>query len=394
MAKALRGLFQRGPEMIKEALTEFALSSTRFNKAWKHDRMATVGGSEIGRCAREIYWRKKAGSKEIEDEKDEERWGARIRGTVMEKYFWNLAMKKKFGKKLLYSGDDQTTLVDKYLSATPDGLVVDQPRDCLAHLGVPDIGPGRCFVIECKTIDPRINLTKEKEENAFQTQVQLGLFRTKTKWRPEVAIISYMDASFWNEVMEFVVRFDQKVFDHAHKRATIIKTADRPEELKPEGWIAGGSDCEYCTFTKACGVVRRSVPDKENIQANPQLVAEITDLCREHEQIALRIEKDTAILNEKKQEIKDRLREKNLRRIPKVVVWSAVKGRQSYDYVKIKEAAVQAGVDVEQFSTVGEPTDRMQVLVSPEALPPIPERMVDHMSPKTNSRSRRSPRSP
>ena len=39
---------------------------------------------------------------------------------------------------------------------------------------VPDIGPSRCVAIECKTIDPRINLSEPKTEHTFQAIVQLG----------------------------------------------------------------------------------------------------------------------------------------------------------------------------------------------------------------------------
>lgn len=371
--------------MIKEALTEYATKSRTLNRTWSTDRLKTIGASEIGKCAREMYWRKIAHDGRDADFSSRDRWGARVRGTIMEDKFWYHAMRRKFGKNLLYAGPNQVTLTDGYLSATPDALVVNQPRDALAHLGIPDIGEDRCFAAECKTIDPRVNLTQAREENAYQAQVQLGLFRTKTKHRPIVNVISYIDASFWDEVMEFPITFSDRVFDQAHARAVKIKTATDPRELKPEGWIAGGGDCEYCPFTRACGVVRRSVPEAE-VAADPQFIAEISDLSREHEQIALRIERDTVLLNEKKQEIKDRLRDKKVRRIPKVVVWSSVKGRQSYDYVKIKQAAIDAGVDVEQFSTVGEPTDRLQVLVSPEELPSIPERVVDHIGTKKKSR--------
>jgi hypothetical protein len=43
--------------------------------------------------------------------------------------------------------------------------------------------------------------------------------------------------------------------------------------------------------------------------------------------------------------------------------WSEVKGRQSYDNKAIKQAAIDAGIDVEQFSTVGEKTDRLLIQI-------------------------------
>ena len=69
-------------------------------------------------------------------------------------------------------------------------------------------------------------------------------------------------------------------------------------------------------------------------------------------------------------EIKNRLREKGLRRVPGVVTWSPVKGRAGYDNKGIQQAAVAAGVDIEQFATVGEPSDRLQILIGPKGLVP------------------------
>ena len=47
------------------------------------------------------------------------------------------------------------------------------------------------------------------------------------------------------------------------------------------------------------------------------------------------------------------------------LAWTNVKGRESYDNKAIREAAAKAGVDVEQYQTVGEPTDRLTISVSP-----------------------------
>lgn len=344
--------------MIKEILDKYA-KSRAFEKAFAMDRLRTVGASEIGRCAREMYYRKTEGRVD-DDYKD--RWGAKVRGTVMEEVFWQKAMEKKFGKNLLFSGKKQTTFADKYLSATPDGLVINQKRDVLKGLGVPDIGPSGCFVIECKSIDPRVNLVKSKEEHAFQAQVQMGLLREFTVYMPEYAVISYIDASFWDEVMEFVIKFDQSIYDSAHSRAVKIKTADGPHELKPEGWIAGGGDCEYCAHTKACGIIRRSVPEVE-AAADPQFVAEITDMCREFARLDAEADKNLAKMNALKQDIKDRMREKSVRKIPNVVSWSPVKGARRLDQKSITEAAIAAGIDVELHKKTGEPTDQLRVLI-------------------------------
>ena len=351
--------------MIRDTLDKYVQATDR---QWKHDRTKTVGASEIGQCARRTAWMKR---KQGNSPGHVDSWGARVRGSVIESHFWHPALKKRFGKDLLYAGAKQKSLIAPPLSATPDGLVCNLKPDALRHLGIKDI-QSDCILVECKTIDPRVNLIKEKEENAYQVQVQLGIVREKTKHRPEYALISYIDASFWNEILEFPVKFDSRIYQGAKDRAHKILTQD-PKSLPPEGWIAGGHECEYCPFTKPCGIIRRSVPEKE-AAADPQFVAEITDACQERCNLDNQIEELQARLNAKDQEIKDRLREKGVRRIPRVVVWSAVKGRKAYDNVALREAAAKAGVDIEAFSTVGEPSDRLQIFpIAGRASPATPE---------------------
>jgi hypothetical protein len=342
--------------IIKAALDAYAKSKA-LEKTFLLDRTRTIGASEIGQCARRMYWVKTEGQVDP-DHKDG--WGARVRGNIIEDKFWLPAMTKRFGRSLLLSGKKQTTVADGYLSATLDGLVTDQPRDLLAALGVPDIGPGKCIVVECKSIDPRVNLAQAKQEHVLQTQTGMGLIRELTKYKPEYALVSYIDASFWDDVDEFAVKFDAALYERMHGRAVMIKTASGPGDLKPEGWIAGGKECEHCPFTKPCGVVRRSLPEQE-LAADPQFVAEITDLCREHEALRAELAEVEAELNEKKDEIKNRLRAKSVRKLPGLVTWSPVKGKSSTDNKALKQAAIAAGVDVSQFETTGDPTDMLLV---------------------------------
>jgi hypothetical protein len=46
------------------------------------------------------------------------------------------------------------------------------------------------------------------------------------------------------------------------------------------------------------------------------------------------------------------------------VTWSSVKGRQSFDHKGIREAAAAAGVDLAQYETVGQPTDRLLIRIA------------------------------
>lgn len=344
--------------MIKEILDEYA-KSPAMAKAFLMDRMRTIGASEIGLCARRVSWTK---SGTPHDPDHVEGWGARMRGTVMEEYFWEPALKRKYGKNLILSGKKQTTIQDRYLSATIDGLVINQPRNALAALGIPDIGPSGCFLVECKSIDPRVNLTEAKNENIMQTQAGMGLFRELTQYKPDYAVLSYMDASFWDDVDEFAIKFDPQLYDKMHERAVVTKTS-KGEELKPEGWIAGGKECEYCPFTKRCGITRRRVPEQELV-ADTQFVAEMTDLCREHEELKKELDEITAELNAKKDQIKNRLREKQVRKLPGIVSWSAVKGASRMDNQALIAAAKAAGINPEEFKVTGDPTDMLRVTLA------------------------------
>lgn len=345
--------------IIRSALDAFANSaSSKFG-----DRSNTVGASDVGQCARKTYWLKNEGDPQHGAPRDPDyvdSWGAKMRGTVFEDQFWEPALRAKFGDRLLFAGKEQKTFVSGFLSATPDGLLTGLAPDEVAP------GSGPEVMVECKTADPRTNLTEAKAENVYQTHIQMGLVRELTPYKPTHSILSYTDASFWSEGKEFVIPFDQKVFDAGKARAVQIMTATNAADLKPEGYISGGRECEYCPFTRACGIERRKGPAEEGV-ADPQFVAEIADLAGLIRRLDIFGKQNDAELRELQEQMRQRLRAKGVRKIPSVVTWSAVKGRPSYDNKAIREAAIEAGVDVEQFSSVGEPTDRLQITLPKSA---------------------------
>lgn len=345
--------------MIKEALAAYATSNER---VWTTDRSQTVGASEVGQCARKVFWLKNEDDATYGVPRDagyEDTWGARVRGTVMENEFWYPAMKASYGSRLKFAGPDQKTFVSGFLSATPDGLLTGMAPGEVAP------GSGLDVMAECKTCDPRTNLSEAKAENIYQTHVQMGIIRELTDYRPTHSILSYTDASFWNECAEFVIPFDQKIYDAAKARAAQIMTATSAADLKPEGWIAGGRECDRCPFAGACGIQRRSVPDS-NAPADPQLIAEITDLALAVKHAERRRDAFDEQARSLQEELKGRMRAKGVRKIPGVVSWSSVKGRETYDNRAIREAAAEAGIDVESMKNTGEPTDRLTISVKPD----------------------------
>lgn len=349
--------------IVKEAFDQHARVVRKgFNKK---AREKTVGASEIGQCARKVWYLKH----HVESDPEHiDGWGAAKRGSVFESRFFVPAMRKRYGSKLLWAGSAQQRFVDKYLSATPDGLLIEQPRDLLAELMVPDIGPSRSVVIDCKTVDPRINLSEPRTENVFQIIVQLGLVRKLTRYKPDYGVLIYTNASFFDDTVEFAVKHDPEAFEHAYKRATRIMISSTAGDLQPEGWIAGGHECKYCPFAKSCMALRGDVPAMvKDSKPDPQFLAEMIDLAQQERAHHDAVEQAKAEQREVQEKIKARLKEKGLPSIKSSgisIVWSAVKGRPSYDMPGIKAAAKAAGVDLQRFETVGDPSDRLTVSVT------------------------------
>ena len=92
-------------------------------KTWEHDRDLSVGASEVGQCLRKT-WFAKTGVDPDPDYLD--RYGAKLRGDLIETHHWEPGIRAQLpdGVALLFAGADQKTLVDGYLSATSDGLLV------------------------------------------------------------------------------------------------------------------------------------------------------------------------------------------------------------------------------------------------------------------------------
>jgi hypothetical protein len=343
--------------MIAEILDAYANRRRRFDRR----REATVGASEIGQCARKVFYLKNAGDRDADHIAA---WGAQLRGRIFERAFWVPALRTKYGDRLKFAGGRQRRFKSGVLSATPDALLVNVPPDILAPLGVPDI-KSDCLLLEAKTIDPRARLDGPKPEHLIQAIVQLGLVREVTDLKPVYAVISYTDASFWSETIEFAVKFDPKIFESAKQRAIKIMTARSAAEIRPEGFIAGAHECRFCPFTKVCGIARHAIPDLLDA-TDPQFIVEARKLAHKAKRREIEVEAAANKLRTIQYEIREQLRARGLRRIRGKdfsITWSPLKGRGSFDVKALKAAAAAAGLDVSEFETAGELTDRLDVRV-------------------------------
>lgn len=338
-------------------------------KTWQHDRSQTLGASEVFGCMRKA-WAAKHGVKKDDDY--ENRWGALWRGDVIENYFaapgaeWFL--QNLHGKtRLLWSGKDQRTLIEGRLSATPDGLVVDAPDDALAKYGIPSLGGTGCFNIEIKSIDPRVNLKEEKAIHRGQVNVQMGLTRIKTKYKPNYALIIYIDASFFDDIDIFIVPFDENAFQIAQQRADIVFTTKDPAQIMREGKI--DDTCEYCPYQSWCaGVSRDSMPpdDKKSKAGKndlpPEILEEFDEIIRTERAARAEFKLVKASLDDASERLKQWLRDTGVRRatssdggIKASISW--VKGRKTPDL----NAMRADGIDVDSYLAEGEGYDRLSV---------------------------------
>lgn len=329
---------------VKDAIHKYAESKER---QWTHDRSATVGASEIGQCARKIFFSKKNTPR---DPDYVDSWGARLRGNVIENEYWLPALRATLpeGARLLFAGEEQQTLVSGYLSATTDGLMV-----------WPD---SRCINLDNKSIDPRAHLQKEKPEHAFQVQAQMGLIREKTEYKPDVSIISYIDASFWDKVTEFVVPFNERIYANAHVRAERIMTERDPLGLPPEGKMAGGDECKYCAWASHCAAVTvAGVPTGDGSdELDDAAVGMLNRMCDEIVVRRENLEIEQRIYAEQIERIKIFLRDHKIRRYKGdgwSVSYSAISGKATLDYAAVEAA----GIDLTPYYKTGKTSERLVI---------------------------------
>lgn len=315
------------------------------NKSWAHDRSATIGASEIGQCARRVWFVKNAAAVDG-DHKDSR--GAAVRGDLIERHVWLPALQHwaaSIGAAVLFAGDDQRTLTDGYLSATCDAIVI-----------MPD---GEVVLRECKSIDPRVDLQKAKAVHRDQVQVQLGVVAAAGEYQPTRAVIDYIDASFVDKLTSFEAEPDPVAYAAAKARSIAIMDAVSPIELRPEGKMAGGKECDNCSWASRCAHEQvASVPKKADVPLGENAFLALSNAVERQVAAKEQAAEASKAEAEAKEEIKEILRAHGARRFDAPtfgVSWSTVKGRESLDL----KAVERAGIDLTPFKSVGDPSERL-----------------------------------
>lgn len=335
-------------------------------KKWGHDRTKTVGGSEVFGCIRKA-WYSRHGTQKDADYR--ESWGATRRGDLIENYHVVPAMEwgaANLGFKIDYTGADQQTLfIDGLpMSVTPDGLIHDIPRNWLERYGIPDI-KSDCVMFEIKSIDPRVDLSEEKSIHHGQVQIQMGMVRESTKFKPHYAVIYYVNASFFDDTSVFIVEWDPKKYEIAKKRAHAVYETKSDDMLMREGRVDGS--CQYCPYTATClQTMVDSFPpelskDEEKRRKkegmNPVLIAKLESVMdRAHKSRAAvkKVEKDDALI---KEELKAILREFGERRAKDgnwSLAYSLQPGRKTLDKERLEIAFVEMQRIIEEAGLANE----------------------------------------
>lgn len=337
-------------------------------KQWAHDRSQSVGASEVFGCIRSAWFKKRGEQFGFKQDVDfVQSWGATKRGDLIENYLvvpaldYGLQLQAP-STDLLYAGEEQNTLVKGRASATPDGLVVGLPKHALALYGVDDI-ESDSIVTEIKSVDPRTNLQEEKATHRGQVQMQMGLIRELTNYRPVYAAIIYVDASFHDTISVFVVKYDEKVYLAGKKRAENVFEIDDPAKLAPEGKFDNA--CTYCAFQDACALVSIGrVPAKDERKKLPidddAELAELIEAFSEKSAEKKRAEHDYEVV---KEAIKARMQERNVSRVwgeGFKVSWITQKGRKTLD----RDALEADGIDLSKYEKEGVGFDVLKVSLS------------------------------
>ena len=112
---------------------------------------------------------------------------------------------------------------------------------------------------------------------------------------------------------------------------------------------------------RSCGIERHNLPSAKfaPVKIDLQVRAEFVDLVRNANKVKDAREQADELYKTCTENIKERLREKNIRKIDGVLSWSEVKGRQSYDMEALLAACRKKGIDPEKYSKVGDMTSRL-----------------------------------
>jgi hypothetical protein len=275
----------------------------------------------------------------------EQDWGFARRGKQGELYLVDCLMAS--GADLMYCGADQVSIISEEhrISATPDGyMATDQ-----GWVGM-----------EFKTIDPRTNRNYLPRADHI-TQLQIGMEIANLQGddfpHPISGKLIYMDASNYNDILEFDVPRDRDILDRMAPRAKKMLNAKGADRLDREGKRSG--ECKKyggCPFAEQCGIeVEGEAHVTRGNRGSGFDSAVQAYVLAKGEEAEAKARKDNAA-----ETIKAELLSRNAKELivgNHRVSMTIVAGRRSYDWKTME----QAGIDLSPFMSTGKPSERLTV---------------------------------
>lgn len=272
-------------------------------------------------------------------------WGFARRGKQGELYLVDCLWAS--GAELMYCGDEQTSIVSEehQISATPDGYMATDKGS---------------LALEFKTIDPRTNRNYLPRKDHV-TQLQIGMEIAHLQYdefpRPAAGKLIYMDASNYNDILEFDIQRDRDILDRLAPRAKKMLNAKGVDRLDREGKRDG--QCKKyggCPFADKCGIEIEGeiTASRGNRGSGLDAAVQAYVLAKADEDDA---KARKAFASE---DIKTELKARNASQLMvgnHKVELTPVAGRRSYDWKEMEKA----GLDLSPFMKVGKASERLTI---------------------------------
>jgi len=313
---------------------------------WGFDRQHYLNSSEAGHCIRRVWY-----SKHQPELAEPQQWGYARRGSHMESYVVDSL--RAANVPLIFAGDEQVSIQDeeRRLSATPDGVIAYE-----------DHWEG----FECKSIDPRTNKSKlPKPEHVTQFKIAMALVNNHLKLEGRAfsyGWLVYIDASNYDDIIEFKVHMDERILDKYAKKADRVFRTKSASTLDREG-KKNGRECSMCAFKKTCdgvGQVASSLNKLPSAATTTKLSKAVTDLSKKYLAVADKATEASAEKARLSSEIKDRMSKLNATYVATDSVeisLTQTTPRRTLDRAAVKEA----GIDLSHFEKEGEASVRLNV---------------------------------
>jgi CRISPR/Cas system-associated exonuclease Cas4 (RecB family) len=213
------------------------------------DRTKYVTSSEIGYCARKVWFDKDAlrrsayspqeGTSSGAEEGDD--WGVMQRGHTAEAWLVEQLRRTALSPDLCHAGDDQVSFASGVQSGTPDGLIARHGTDV--------------YVFEVKSIDPRTSVANLPRAAHIAQVTQNCDLVDAAGFSVLGGILVYIDASDYSKIYQYEIPFDHDVADKLQDKAQTIMSAKDASELPAEGIYL--DHCKYCAHTGRCSAIVR-----------------------------------------------------------------------------------------------------------------------------------------